>query len=43
MAIAPVLKTGVRKDVGVRVPHPPSAVSMIFLCRSKVLTYNFLR
>jgi hypothetical protein len=23
MAIAPVLKTGVRKDLGVRIPHPP--------------------
>ena len=23
MAIAPVLKTGVRKDLGVRIPRPP--------------------
>jgi hypothetical protein len=23
MAIAPVLKTGVRKDLWVRIPHPP--------------------
>ena len=26
MAIAPVLKTGARKGLGVRVPHPPSAM-----------------
>src|SRR3954470_2454366 len=25
MAIAPVLKTGARKGLGVRIPHPPSA------------------
>ena len=24
MAIAPVLKTGARKGLGVRIPHPPS-------------------
>jgi hypothetical protein len=26
MAIAPVLKTGARKGLGVRIPHPPSTV-----------------
>ena len=26
MAIAPVLKTGVRKDLGVRIPHSPPII-----------------
>lgn len=29
MANAPVLKTGVRKDLGVRIPRPPLSISLI--------------
>ena len=43
MAIAPVLKTGARKGLGVRVPHPPSKSTNGKRHRQLTVAFFFLR
>jgi hypothetical protein len=43
MAIAPVLKTGARKGLGVRIPHPPSATGIEKSHPSFLCSGGFLR